>query len=100
MTTPNRYGYDDATLQGIINATETSLQQMAQLNQNVLNIQAMLPQVNNSTSGMKLATAIGEWSGDFNVVKNQLDGLNAKATGLLQTNRSANNDADSASNGR
>ncbi|RLK54332.1 MULTISPECIES: hypothetical protein [Actinokineospora] len=95
----NRYGYDDATLQGIITATETSLQNMGNLNQGVMNIQAMLPSVNNSTSGMKLAAAIGDWTGDFNVVKTQLEALNGKATALLQTNRTAETDADSASNG-
>ncbi|WP_026422143.1 hypothetical protein [Actinokineospora inagensis] len=97
MTTPgNRYGYDDATLQGIITATETGLQQMAHLNSGVLNIQATLPVVNNSASGVKLATVIGEWSSDFNTVKNQLDALNGKATALLQTNRSADTDATTA----
>ncbi|WP_026422620.1 hypothetical protein [Actinokineospora inagensis] len=97
MTAPgNRYGYDDATLQGIINATETGLQQMAHLNSGVLNIQSTLPVVNNSASGVKLATVIGEWSADFNQVRNQLDALNSKATALLQTNRSADADASAA----
>ncbi|GAA3014350.1 hypothetical protein [Actinokineospora diospyrosa] len=94
----NRYGYDDATLQGIITATDTSLQNMGTLNQNVMGIQGMLPSVNNSTSGIKLAAAIGDWTGDFNLVKNQLEALNAKAQALLQTNRTADTDADSASN--
>ncbi|GLZ38941.1 hypothetical protein [Actinokineospora sp. NBRC 105648] len=93
-----KYGYDDATLQGIINATETGLQAMGNLNSGVMNIQAMLPQVNNSTSGIKLSTAIADWTTDFNLVKNQLDALNVKANALLTANRSANTDADSASN--
>ncbi|PPK70913.1 hypothetical protein V5P93_002772 [Actinokineospora auranticolor] len=93
-----RYAYDDATLQGIITATDTALQGMADLNKGVMNIQGMLPAVNNSTSGMKLAAAIGDWTADFALVKNQLDVLNGKANGLLQTNRNTQNDADGAAN--
>ena len=93
------YGYDDATLQGVINATDTALQNMGSVNQNVMGIQGLMPVVNKSTSGVKLATALADWTTDFNLVKNQLDALNNKAKGLLTVNRGADTDADSTANG-
>ncbi|MFC4852606.1 hypothetical protein [Actinophytocola glycyrrhizae] len=82
-----KYGYDDGMLLHVIGATETALGQMNQVNSAVLGISGQMPVVNNSTSGVKLAGLLGDWSSDYQKIVTQLSELNTKAQGLLQLNR-------------
>jgi hypothetical protein len=89
----SRYGYDDAALTSIITATSNAIESMNGVNRQVLGISGQLPAVNNSTSGVRLSTALGNWNTDFNRVIGQLSALRDKATGLLTVNRNTDTDA-------
>ncbi|GAA4613310.1 hypothetical protein [Saccharopolyspora hordei] len=92
----SQYGYDDGMLVQVISATDTALGQMRNLNSAVQGIGGQLPTVNNSTSGMKLAQLLGEWSTDYNRIVGELENLNAKAQALLQTNRNVETETGGA----
>ncbi|MDA3628109.1 hypothetical protein [Saccharopolyspora oryzae] len=91
-----QYGYDDGMLVKVISATETALGQMRQINGSVQGLAGQLPVVNNSTSGMKLGQLLGDWNMDFNKIVNELENLNTKAGGLLQTNRNVETETGGA----
>lgn len=83
-----QYGYDEATLTAVINATESKLQDMEFLNKEVLSMSAALPVVNNSVSGQKLGARIADWNADFGQVITALKDLNGKAHDNLNKLRS------------
>lgn len=82
-----KYGYEDSMLVQVISATDTALGQMRALNNTVVGLSGQLPVVNNSTSGVKLAGLLGDWSTDYNKIVSELENLNGKAQGLLTVNR-------------
>jgi hypothetical protein len=79
-----QYGYDEATLIAVINATDQKIQDMEFLNKEVLNMSAALPVVNNSVSGQKLGARIADWNADFGQVISALRDLNGKANDNLK----------------
>ncbi|MER6992729.1 hypothetical protein ABT337_29995 [Saccharopolyspora hirsuta] len=92
----SQYGYDDGMLVQVISATDSALGQMRNLNNSVQGIGGQLPAVNNSTSGMKLARLLGDWSTDYHKIVSELENLNTKAQGLLQTNRNVETETGGA----
>ncbi|MDQ2589056.1 hypothetical protein [Saccharothrix yanglingensis] len=95
----SQFAYDDAMLVNIISGTGAALDKMGSVNNQVMGIAGQLPTVNNSTSGIRLAAALGDWNSSFSRVVNDLRTLNDKANQLLQVNRTANADADAAAGG-
>ena len=91
-----RSGYDDGMLMSVISATETALGRMRNENQVVEGLRGMLPAVNNSTSGVKLAGLLGDWSSEYHKIVGQLEALNGKAQELLRVNRSVETETSGA----
>lgn len=91
-----KYGYEDGMLVQVISATDTALGQMNQVNNTVVGLSGQLPVVNNSTSGVKLAGLLSDWSTDYNKIVKQLEELNGKAQGLLQVNRNVETETGGA----
>jgi len=90
------YGYEDGTLDSVIKATDTAIQEMEAVNRQVLDISGQLPVVNDSTSGLKLAARFGDWYYEFGQVVGALRDLNGKATELLAHNRAVASDTADA----
>ena len=99
MSTPGRNAYNDAALIAVINGTDTAISGMEGVNRQVMSISGQLPQVNRSTSGMKLGTALANWNAEFNRVVGDLRALNEKAKGLLNLNRSVDTETSTTANG-
>jgi hypothetical protein len=95
VTNPN-YGYDDGMLVSVINATNTGIGQMRNLNSSVMSLAGALPSVNNSTSGVKLAGLLNDWNQNYSKIIAELEQLNGKASGLLQSNRNVETETSSA----
>jgi hypothetical protein len=91
------YGYDPDMLARIISATVTAIDKMRNLNGRVIGLAGELPSVNNSASGVKLAGLLNDWTREYGQIVNNLDVLNDKVNGLLQTSRSVSDEASSAS---
>jgi hypothetical protein len=96
MTTPGQYGYEDSTLNSVITITDEYIQKLHNVNGQVLGISEQLPAVNNSTSGMKLAGLLSDWTGGFKGIVGALTALNGKANGILITNRNVEADTGAA----
>lgn len=91
-----RSGYDDGMLMSVINATESALGRMRTENSTVESLRGMLPAVNNSTSGLKLAGLLGDWSSEYNKIVGQLEALNGRAQELLRVNRGTETETSGA----
>lgn len=90
------FGYNDATMTSIIDATALAIGDMNHLNGQVQQIQGYLPTVNNSTSGKTLAAKIDDWTYEFSRVVNALDSLKEKAEYLRRHNVDTSYQADQA----
>jgi hypothetical protein len=91
-----KYGYEDSMLVQVISATDTALGQMRGVNSTVVGLSGQLPVVNNSTSGVKLAGLLGDWSTDYNKILAELEALNGKAQALLTVNRNVESETGGA----
>ncbi|MGX7828857.1 hypothetical protein ACTG9Q_27580 [Actinokineospora sp. 24-640] len=96
MSTPGRNAYDDAMLLAIISGTDTALGKMQSVNSNVAMIAGQLPNVNRSTSGLRLGQALGDWTTAFNKVVGDMQMLNEKARSLMQLNRNIETETSTA----
>ena len=91
-----KYGYEDSMLVQVISATDTALGRMRGVNTTVVGLTGQLPAVNNSTSGVKLAGLLGDWSTDYNKIVTELEALKDKASGLLTLNRNVETETGGA----
>jgi hypothetical protein len=83
------YGMQDSHLQQIISKTQNALDAMAQLQSAVSAQSQALPQANKSDSGQILGNNLDTWTGHHATCTQNLTALNEKASGLLRTNRNA-----------
>ncbi|MBQ0924514.1 MULTISPECIES: hypothetical protein [Saccharopolyspora] len=99
MTAPGaQYGLNDSQLQQIIEATNQSLSQMRQLNNQVQAQASSLGQANVSDSGRMLVDKFGVWAGDFSRIENELNQLNQRVMDVRNASlQAAQQAADSAS---
>ena len=92
----SRNAYDEAVLIQIINGTDTALQNMGTVNQQVQLISGQLTTVNQSTSGQRLSYALTDWSHSFNRVVNSLKALNDNVVTMRNELRNAAAEAEAA----
>ncbi|OLF17632.1 hypothetical protein [Actinophytocola xanthii] len=95
MTTPGkRSGFDESTLRVVIAATQEAVGGLTQVGSRVSYLASALPTVNISKSGGRLGEIFLKLSGDLKAIKDNLDFVNQKATGLLKHNINVDADAD------
>ncbi|MFT7841743.1 hypothetical protein Q5530_36880 [Saccharothrix sp. BKS2] len=92
----SRNAYDEALLIQIINGTDTALQNMGTVNQQVTLIAGQLGMANQSTAGQKLTYALTDWGHGFNRVVNSLRALNDNVIRMRDELRTAAVEAEAA----
>ncbi|MEV0406060.1 hypothetical protein [Actinoallomurus sp. NPDC050550] len=90
---PGSYHFSDPDLLAIINKTSDAINEMNQLNNTVMSHTELLGDANRSDSGRVLTQHITTWTSDFHKVVGNLEGLNTRAQGLLQVNRTTDTTA-------
>jgi uncharacterized protein YukE len=92
------YHYQASSLQKIIGGTQEALSRMDSLNSKVQASSSDIYTANNSQSGQLFSQGLQDWNQDFAKVRNALESLNGKVTGLL--NQTTNTDSDATGQAR
>lgn len=90
------YGLDSAQMQGVVNQTQSAIDQMNTLNSRVQSTAGDIAAHNQSDAGRIVQNRLDTWNSDFTPIVSALSELNTKVESWLRANVQASSDAAGA----